>query len=195
MNKMNHTTGTIKSLKTHYFLNVLFLVALFLLALFNFSPFNADDINVSITLERYVIIVTMLVIPLSLKYFAHRLKKIQRPAEASEAIQKYKKASSLRLYALSILTLLHILLFSISRNTNFLWFTVVLFIVFFYCKPSEDELQSLMEQPEIEDMPKNAQELSAENGNNDISENNSENASKNISDNFAEDGSDGLSQK
>lgn len=184
MNKVNETTNTVKVLKTHYFLNIIFLVAFFLLTLFNLTPFFTNQFPVSITLERYVIIITMLVIPLSLKYFSQRLKKIQRPAETNEAIQKYKSAFSFRLYSLSILTLLHIVLFSISRNTNFLWFTVVLFIVFLYCKPSQEELISLMEMPEPENSAKDLPENSSENVNNDKTEKGFDNLSENSAEEF-----------
>jgi len=38
-------------------------------------------------------------------------------------------------------------LFGISRNMNFFWFAILLFIVFLFCRPSYQELENLLETP------------------------------------------------
>ena len=50
-----------------------------------------------------------------------------------------------------MVTLFHLCLYGISRNTNFFWFTVVLLIIFLFCRPSPVELESLMEEPSKKD--------------------------------------------
>ncbi|MBK5196166.1 MAG: hypothetical protein JJE08_09110 [Proteiniphilum sp.] len=135
-------------LKGHYYVNIISLALLFLLILFRVIPLFRESDIIGVTMERYAIMISIIAIPLALKYFAHRLKKIPRPAETYITVRKYKNASYLRLYTISAVTLLNILLFGFSRNTNFMWITVVLFIIFFYCKPSYTELASLTEEPE-----------------------------------------------
>lgn len=142
--KMEKTIGL---LKRHYYGNIILLVVVFLLLLFRIIPLFTDGQPVGITVERYAIMITIIAIPVSLKFFAHRLKKISRPLETVVATEKYKNASFLRLYTISVVTLIHILLFGITRNMNFFWFIVVLFIVLLYCKPSYEELENLTEIP------------------------------------------------
>ena len=136
----------IKLLKGHYYGNILLLAVIFLLFIFKLIPHFWEGMEINVTAERYAIVISIITIPLSLKYFADQLKKIPRPSEVPIATEKYKKASSLRLYSISAITLMHIILFGISRNMNFFWFTVVLFIVFLYCRPSKLELQNLTEK-------------------------------------------------
>lgn len=138
----------IKLLKGHYYGNILLLAVIFLLFIFKLIPHFWEGMEINVTAERYAIVISIITIPLSLKYFADQLKKIPRPSEVPIATEKYKKASSLRLYSISAITLMHIILFGISRNMNFFWFTVVLFIVFLYCRPSKLELQNLAEKEE-----------------------------------------------
>ncbi len=66
--------------------------------------------------------------------------------EIAAAIEIYKKASYLRLYTLSAITLGQIILFGYSQNMNFFWFTVVLFVVFLFCSPSYEELKAMVEK-------------------------------------------------
>lgn len=147
MRNNNIINKTISLLNRHYYINIIVLVVVFLFILFRVIPIFTEGQPVSITAERYAIIITIIAIPLSLKFFADRLKKIPRPLEEGKASEKYKSASFVRLYTMSFITMMHILLFSISRNMNFLWFTVVLLIVFLFCKPSYPELESLSETP------------------------------------------------
>lgn len=147
MKNTNITDKTINLLKRHYYIHIIVLAALFLLILFRITPLFTDKGTVSITAERYAVMITIIIIPVSLRFFANRLKKIPRPQEEEKASEKYKSASFLRLYPISAVTMAHILLFGISGNMNFFWFTVVLFIVFLFCKPSYPELESLFMIP------------------------------------------------
>ena len=150
MKNNNRLENNIKLLKGHYYINIIFLAVIFLLFVFSLIPLFTDGEAVSVTLERYAIMVTIIVIPGTLKFLAHQLKKATRPLETTIAAEKYKSAYFLRLYSISAVTLMHIILFAISRNMNSFWFTVVLFIVFFFCKPSYIELENLTEEPDKE---------------------------------------------
>ncbi|WP_298652951.1 hypothetical protein [uncultured Proteiniphilum sp.] len=147
---MKNTGKTYKAiglLKRHYYGNIILLAVVFLLILFRIVPLFTDGQSIGVTTERYAIMITLIAIPVSLKFFAYRLKRLSRPLGIMTATEKYKNASFLRLYSISTVTLMHVLLFGISRNMNFFWFTVVLFLVFLYCRPSYEELESLTEIP------------------------------------------------
>lgn len=135
-------------LNRHLYGNMISLALLFLLVLFGGIPFPENLLSVGVTMERYAIMITIIAIPAALKLFADRLKKISRPMKAVEAGIKYKKLSYLRLYTLSAVTLMHIVLLAFSHNSNFMWFTIVLFILFLFCRPSLDELTNLSEVPD-----------------------------------------------
>lgn len=136
--------NTIKHLKQHYWGNIAFLALIFLAVLFKVAPFLSETQPLNITLERYTIVVTIIAIPAALKLFANKIKKVDASASFDTKINKYKSASFLRLYIISGVTLMNIVLFAVSRNTNFLWFVVVLFIVYLFCKPSYPELNSMI---------------------------------------------------
>lgn len=146
MRSENKIFETIRLLKRHYRGNILFLVLLLLITLFDIIPLFGDNQQVSVTLERYAIMIPIIAIPLLLKYFANRIKKTARPVEIAAAIEIYKKTSFIRLYTLTAITLGQIILFGYSRNMNFFWFTVVLFVVFLFCSPSYEELKAMVEK-------------------------------------------------
>ncbi len=146
MRSENKISETIRLLKRHYWGNILFLALFFLLIVLGVISLFGDEQQVSVTLERYAIMVPIIAIPLLLKHFAHRIKKVARPVEIATAIEIYKKASYLRLYTLSAITLGQIILFGYSQNMNFFWFTVVLFVVFLFCSPSYEELKAMVEK-------------------------------------------------
>ena len=136
--------ATIKLLRTHYRLNIIILVVLFLLAMFKLTPFFAEKQIVNIIIERYIIVITIIAIPGILKLFAHLLSKVPQGVDIDLAISKYKKAFYIRLYTISSLSLINIILYDYSGNMNFFWITTVLFLLFMYCKPSFPELEKLV---------------------------------------------------
>lgn len=144
---------TIAILKRHHYGNIIFLAVTILLISLRIAPLFSTGQSIGVTLERYAIMITIIVIPVTLKYFSHQLKKMAKPLEKSVAIKMYKRAFYLRLYSLSAVTTMLILLFAISRNMNFFWFILVMMIVFQFCSPSHDELENLTENPEEERIP------------------------------------------
>lgn len=138
---------TIRLLRMHYFIHIAALALFFLLVLFRVLPIFPDGQSVSVVLERYAIMVSIIAVPLALKLFAEKIKKIPVGIDLATAVKKYKSAFFMRLYIVSAVTLGNVLLFAFSRNTNFLWMTVVLFVVFVFCKPSFPELIELTNKP------------------------------------------------
>ena len=141
---------TIRYLKLHYWLSLIILVAYFMLDLFNIVPSFSVAQGVGVIFERYSIVITIIAIPAALKLFSEILKKVTPTSSVDIAMKEYKKAFFIHLYIINAMTLMNILLYSISQNMNFFWLTVVLFIVYIFCKPSYPELEGLMKKKEPE---------------------------------------------
>ena len=138
--------GTISSLRLQYWLSIAVLASFFLLIIFDLIPFPFEKNDISVTLERYAIVITIIAIPAALKLFAVMLKKVPSSPDTELVVKSYKKASSLRLLIINVATLMNISLYAISGNMNFFWFTIVLFIIYIFCKPSYPELANLAEK-------------------------------------------------
>ncbi len=147
MNRTGNVTTTVQKLQRHFLFSLLLTGLLLLLVLFQLLPFWRESQPIHITLERYLIVVTLITIPLILRWFSKRLRNSNPPLAWEEARRCYQQAFLWRHYILTLVTLLHVVLFGISRNMNFFWFAVVLFIVFLFCRPSQQELESLLTEP------------------------------------------------
>lgn len=141
-------TRTIKELNRHYRINITVLAVLFLSALFPLVGCFENSQPVSAVAERYAIAITLIAIPVALKLFAEKIKKVPEKTGQRQAVKLYRRAWFLRLYGMSLLTLGNIVLFALSRNNNFMWLAAVLFVVLAFCKPSFEELENIIEKEE-----------------------------------------------
>lgn len=140
----------IRHLYKHFYGSILLLTLLTFAVLFRFLPFFKEITPIHVTWERYDIVLILILIPLTLKWFANRIKQRASCFSWSDAKKRYRHAYFIRHYLLSVMTLLQIVFFGMSRNTNFFWLAVVLFVIFFFCKPSLSELENLMKEQDIE---------------------------------------------
>lgn len=147
MKSEEHIPRAIRSLKKHYWINILFLALLLVLIVFNVLPFFSKDHPVSVVLERYAVLLPIIAIPLALRQFAQRVKKASKHLAITPAVKLYRRASYQRLYVISSVALIQIVLYGYSGNMNFFWLSIVLFTVFLFCKPSSDELSELVKDP------------------------------------------------
>lgn len=135
---------TIKRLKIHFYAHVAVVLVFFLLVFFKAFSFLENPESVSVALELYAIIFTLIAIPSALKLFAHKIKKIQKGNQNS-VIKAYKNIYFLRLYIIGFTTFINTVLFAVSRNNNFMWMAVISFVIYAFCNPSYNELFSLTE--------------------------------------------------
>jgi hypothetical protein len=142
----------IKELKREYWISIIVLAIYFLLILFDLIPYPFKGKEIGVTLERYAIVITIIAIPAALKLFAEMLKKVPPASSVDFVVKKYKSASNTRLYIIYAVTLMNILLYAISKNTNFFWFTIVLFIIYIFCKPSYPELANLADKGKVKEV-------------------------------------------
>lgn len=139
----------IQLLTYHYFGVITALFALFVLIVFRVIELGVPQDMVSAAMERYAIAFTIIAIPLALKLFAYMTKKKAFGSE-KKALGVYTKAFYIRLYILCAVTALNELLFAVSRNMNFFWLTVIVFIAFAFCKPSFLEFSELVSTPDTD---------------------------------------------
>lgn len=135
-------TKTIKELNVHYYTSIIVLAILFLLVIFKLISFETT-ISETVTVEMYAIALTLIAIPVALKLFADKIKKKPRGTDKIKIVQTYKSAFLLRLYVINTVVLGNIVLFAVSGNNNFMWLTVISFIVYMFCKPSYQDLENL----------------------------------------------------
>ena len=138
-------TKTIKELNTHYYLSIVVLAVLFLLVFFKAISFGTP-FPVTTTAEMYAIGITLLAIPVALKLFADKIKKIPEGTEKNETVRRYRNAWLLRIYIVNTVTMGNIFLYAISRNNNFMWLAVISFIVYMFCKPSHQDLENIVQE-------------------------------------------------
>lgn len=136
---------TVKKLNLHYYGSIATLAICLALTVSKAFGVRSTPQPVNLTVEMYAILATILIIPIALKTFADKLKKIRRGGlNPSPAIVQYKTAYLTRLYALAAVTAGNIMLYALSGNTNFFWLAIVLFVIFFFCKSSEGEVHSIL---------------------------------------------------
>jgi hypothetical protein len=137
---------TIKLLKKHFYLNFFILFTLFLLVLFDVLVPETPIFSINTMMEMYIILFIIISIPLILKGFSDKIKKLPKETDNVSAINTYKKASYIRLYFMSFITLASCTLYALSDNKNFMYITVILLIVFLLIRPSYPELISITEK-------------------------------------------------
>ncbi|MGI6046513.1 MAG: hypothetical protein ACOYEG_00665 [Petrimonas sp.] len=135
----------IKKLNFHFWGSIIALAILFLLVVFKLISFKTAT-SVTTTAEMYAIALTLIAIPFALKLFAYKIKKIPKGTDKSIAVKLYKNAYFLRLYIINVVVLGNIVLFALSGNKNFMWLSVISFIVYMFCKPSQQELDNIIQE-------------------------------------------------
>lgn len=136
--------GVINRLSRIYNIAFLALVALFLLVLFRVIDLSAFVAGQSaVVAERYAIGITLLSIPLGLKWFSSDIKKYSVQQSSLSAEKWYARAFYRRLCVIGLVLLANILLFALWRNDNFVWMSTVLIVVFFFCRPSITQLEDM----------------------------------------------------
>lgn len=148
-NNIGMENKIVKQLNRHYFVSLTLLILFFVLLFFKIIQLVDTPMEMAVSVETYTIMITLVTIPLVLKMFANRLKKIKSSElEQAQKISQYKTIYFMRLYAIVTVTAGNIVLYGLSRNHNFFWLMVVLLIVFVFCRSSEAEVLSVIEKQE-----------------------------------------------
>lgn len=140
-------TKTIRELNRHYYISIVLLAVFFLIVLLKAIGFGTP-VSVTMTAEMYAIGITLLLIPVALKLFAEKVKKIPKGTGKDKTMKHYKDAWLLRMYIVNAVTAGNIFLYALSQSKNFIWLAVISFIVYMFCKPSYQELETVVGESE-----------------------------------------------
>ena len=140
---------TVKQLNKAHLIVIVTLVVLLLAVMFGLKSFPAGNAESSVIAERYAIGLTLIVIPLSLKLFADKAKKITASKSGDkEKMKQFKNAFVTRLSLLGVVGLMNTVLYGFMQNSNFMWLAVITFLAFAFCRTSEGELTGIIAEKE-----------------------------------------------
>lgn len=141
---------TVKQLNRTHLIVIATLVVLQLAVMFVLFSLTFDAKETGVVAERYAIGITLIAIPLSLKLFADKTKKITVAEYGrKEKIRRFRNTFIMRISILGTVGLANILFYALTQNSNFMWLAVITFIAFVFCKTSVDELNGLLAEEEM----------------------------------------------
>ena len=153
---------TLKQLKTIFWTEIASFIAIFLLFLYLAGPGWTNNTEQNAIFERYAIIVTLIGIPFSLKYFYNQVKKIESLVYV-DYIRRFKTQYLLRFLVLNIVIIFNLVGFLKFESQNLLLMSLISFCGFFFCYPNQGML--LAPKSEIdefdEDLEEELEELEA----------------------------------
>ncbi|NDW17851.1 hypothetical protein D0T53_02830 [Dysgonomonas sp. 216] len=123
-----------KGLKLYFVFSVFILSIFFIYTVIYTIRYNVWSPNE--VLERYVILLTLIGIPGILRLFYVQNNKIINYS-TEKYIKLYKKYYILRLTVLNCIAIVNIISLHISGSKNFIYMTIIVIFVFFFCIPQK----------------------------------------------------------
>ncbi len=140
------TRLVIQRLKYLFYFAVGLQVILLIGVAFKWINFMPDKTNVSLTLERYTLLLTLISIPGALKIFSIIMKTNKHRESKKEATSQYLKAFAARFTILFLVSAMNIFLFALTFNQNFLLLTLATFTAYIFTYPSDSYLKAEKEE-------------------------------------------------
>ncbi|HTN68850.1 MAG TPA: hypothetical protein VLZ33_05245 [Dysgonamonadaceae bacterium] len=128
-------------LKRLFYISIGAQFVFFISVAFKWIEIMPDSTDISITLERYALLVTLISIPGALKLFSVIMKKNKQPEDEKTTNAIYIKAYITRFGILFLVASINILLFAISFKQNFLLCSLVTFTTYLFCYPTANYLK------------------------------------------------------
>lgn len=154
---------TLKQLKTIFWAEIASFIVIILLFLYLAGPGWTNNTEQNAVFERYAIILTLIGIPFSLRYFHNQVKKIENLAYL-EYLKRYKIQYLLRFLVLNIVIVFNLVGFLEFESQNLLLMSLISFCGFFFCYPNQgillapkSEIEEELE--ELEDLDDEAEEF------------------------------------
>ncbi len=133
-----------------FWVNIVLLAIALLVVLQSKGPDFASSPATNIAFERYAIILTLAIIPLSLKFFHSYTQKIKNLGQDTY-IKKYTTAYYLRLIIFDMMTILNLTGFQLYNSHNTMYLTIMIIFALFFCYPNKQALQNEPENEKAED--------------------------------------------
>lgn len=130
-----------------FWLNIILLAVALLIVLQMKGPDFASFPATNLSFERYAIILTLALIPISLKLFHSHHQKIAG-LEQDIFLKKYAIAYYLRIAVFDIAAILNLTGFQLYNSQNTMYLTIMIIFALFFCYPSKKALQNESENEE-----------------------------------------------
>lgn len=124
-----------------FWVNIILLAIALLFVLQAKGPDFASFLTTNIAFERYAIILTLAIIPISLKLFHSYHQKIKSLGQ-DKFIKKYTIAYYLRLITFDIVAILNLTGFELYNSHNTMYLTIMIIFALFFCYPNKQALQN-----------------------------------------------------
>lgn len=124
-----------------FWVNIILLAIALLFVLQTKGPDFASFPTTNIDFERYAIILTLAIIPISLKLFHSYHQKIKSLSQ-DKFIKKYTIAYYLRLITFDIVAILNLTGFELYNSHNTMYLTIMIIFALFFCYPNRQALQN-----------------------------------------------------
>lgn len=134
---------------TVFGVNIILLAIALLVVLQAKGPNFASDPSTNIAFERYAIILTLAIIPGSLKLFHSYHQKIKSLSQDT-FIKKYATAYYSRLIIFDVMAILNLIGFQLYNSHNTMYLTIMIIFALFFCYPNKQALQNESENEKSE---------------------------------------------
>lgn len=140
LSKMNSNSVVI-NLKRLFYTAFIIQVAFFVSFAFKWIYILPEGASISVGLESYALLFTLIGIPGALKLFSVIMNKNTQPEDDYLTTALYKKAFLARFGILFLVATLNILLYAFSFKQNFMLLTLVTFTSYVFSYPSTNYLK------------------------------------------------------
>ena len=140
----------LKVLKSTYF--ILWVLPIILCLLYETGVFTqgiyANDARMEYLLQTVCILLTVCLIPFSLRLFNLNLVKRIKELPLVEALKSYRRWSEVRMLLLCVPVLLNTSFFYLTQNTTGIFCAAMALIASLFCVPSESRIKNELDLPE-----------------------------------------------
>ena len=141
----------ITNLKGLFYIALVVQVAFFVSFAFKWIDISPTPPQVSVVIERYALLFTLLGIPGSLKLFSIIMNKNSHPEDKNITTNVYKRAFVTRFGILFLVATTNIILYAISFNQNYMLLTLITFTAYIFSYPSYNYLLNATEERKQQD--------------------------------------------
>lgn len=130
------TSSTLPLLKRIFYIGILIQVVM--LILISFKVVNIEQSQaLSVVVERYSLLATLISVPFALKLFSVMMMKGKDMTDKAQQMALYSRAFLARYGILFAVAAINLVLFAISYNRNFLLCTLIIFTAYIFSAPSQ----------------------------------------------------------
>ena len=133
--------SVVVNLKRLFYISFFIQIAFFVSFAFKWIYILPDGASISVGVETYALLITLIGIPGALKLFSVIMDKNKHPEDDDFTTALYKKAFIARFGILFLIATLNILLYAFSFKQNFMLLTLVTFTAYAFSYPSTNFLK------------------------------------------------------